>query len=192
MRETSMGKPSRGAVVLAGLAFGVGVGVAVGLATGRGEVGFHTGFFGAFLFGFALHKLVGGVDARAALQMGGRHAGFADDEHVVHHGLANHWKGLEAVGGKLFLSVQAGAARLRFRSHALNVQTHDESWPLADVVDVEGARSLGIVPNALVVTLRDGRRERFVVSGRQRWIDALRAHLGHGAKQNVTSSNDAV
>jgi hypothetical protein len=89
----------------------------------------------------------------------------------VHHGPANHYKGFEAVGGRLFLT----SKRLRFRSHKLNVQSHDESYPVDIIISVEPARTLGVVPNGVLVHLRDGRHERFVVGGRAEWVARLRA-----------------
>ncbi len=103
------------------------------------------------------------------LEPGGQPAGFEAGESVVHFGPANHFKGLESVGGKLFLTSQ----RLRFRSHTMNVQTHDESYPLDTIVAVEATRTLGLIPNGLLVRLRDGRAERFVVGGRAQWVALL-------------------
>jgi hypothetical protein len=96
-----------------------------------------------------------------------------EGEAVVFQGPANHFKGVEAVGGKLILT----RARLRFRSHGLNVQVHDESYPIAAILDVAATRSLGIIPNGLLVTLDDGRREKFVVNGRGEWVAKIRATM---------------
>jgi hypothetical protein len=104
------------------------------------------------------------------LELDGREAGFDSDETVVHYGPANHFKGIESVGGKLFLTNK----RLRFRSHKFNAQTHDESYPIEAISAAEPARTLGIVPNGVLVHLRDGRRERFVVGGRTEWVTHLR------------------
>jgi hypothetical protein len=156
-----------------GLAFGVCMGIFIGIYTGHGAYGFHAGFFSAFAFGLAIHHFTKTAESTTLLEMDGRAAGFPADEPVLHHSLANHFKGFEAVGGKLHLTRQ----RLRFRSHALNVQTHDESYPLESIARVEPARTLGIIPNAILVHLHDGRRERFVVMGRTRWVDAIRSVL---------------
>ncbi len=74
---------------------------------------------------------------------------FAEDEPVLREGLANHFKGIEGVGGKLYLTNR----RLRFVSHKLNVQTHDECYPLSEIAEVEATRTLGIIPNGLRVTV---------------------------------------
>lgn len=126
--------------------------------------------FGVFMGIFVVTKT---AESTTLLEMDGRAAGFEADEPLLHHSAANHFKGFEAVGGKLHLTRR----RLRFRSHKFNVQTHDESYPLESIARVDPARSLGIVPNAIVVHLHDGRRERFVVMGRARWVGAIRSLL---------------
>ena len=162
-------------ILLGAAAFGVAAGIAIGLCTKSGYYGFHGGFFAAFAFGIATKRLLG---LRTALPAAPRldpiAEGFDAGETIFHFGPANHFKGLESVGGKLFLTDR----RLRFRSHAFNVQTHDESYPLGWVRHVEASRTLGIVPNGLLVHFADGRRERFVVGARDVWI----AQLGEAVK----------
>jgi hypothetical protein len=141
--------------------------------TGSGYYGFHGGFLSGFAFGWAIKRFLKVSMTTPRLEMDGREAGFEDDETVVHYGPANHFKGIESVGGKLFLTNK----RLRFRSHKLNVQTHDESYPVEAIASVEPARTLGIVPNGVLVHLRDGRQERFVVGGRSEWVARLQQAL---------------
>lgn len=157
-------------VVASGLLFGLSVGLAVGVLTKSGSAGWHSGFWGGFLFAFAMHRFLK-VQPVPRPSLDAKEEGFADDESLLHHGAANHWKGVEAVGGKLFLTDK----RLRFRSHAFNVQRHDESYPRADIVAASPARSLGIIPNAIRIELKDGRRETFVVADRAAWLTRLGA-----------------
>ncbi len=92
----------------------------------------------------------------------------------VLEGLANHFKGIEAVGGRLRLTDR----RLVFESHSLNFQNHADSWALADIAGVRPVRTLGIVPNGIAVRLVDGTDERFVVSNRTAWIRAIASAIG--------------
>jgi hypothetical protein len=160
-------------VLLGALVFGIGTGIFIGIMTGSGYYGFHGGFFSGFAFGFVLHLFLKKTSTQLAAEM-------MDGEEVLLAGPANHFKGIEAVGGRL----TATASRLRFRSHGFNVQTHDESYPLESIASVEAARSLGIVPNAIVVSLADGRRERFVVSGRARWLETLQARIRRSSSES--------
>jgi hypothetical protein len=92
-------------------------------------------------------------------------------EAVLKQGGASHYKGMEAVGGKLFLT----DSRLVFKSHRFNIQVHQEAYPLTDVVAVEPRRGLSVVGDGLGVVLSDGREERFVVFGRHDWITRILA-----------------
>ena len=90
-------------------------------------------------------------------------------EKILKEGVANHLKGKEAVGGKLFVTDR----RLYFSSHPLNLQTHQESYALNDISALEFVNTLFVVPNGLLVKLRDGREERFVLNGRDDWKKAI-------------------
>lgn len=116
-------------------------------------------------FGAALAAFVAAQQPRLAPPLEG--------EHVIRHGPANHFKGIEAVGGWLYLT----DTRLFFRSHGFNVQNHELSVPLADLVGVDACRTLGIVPNGLRLSLRD-RTERFVVENRRAWVTAIGSARG--------------
>lgn len=92
-----------------------------------------------------------------------------DGEAILRQGAANHLKGVESIGGKLYLT----NLRLHFRSHGLNVQVHEESYPLSSIIAVTPRATMGFVPNGMAVMLADGREERFVVNRRADWIAAI-------------------
>lgn len=163
-------------LALAGLAFGAPMGVLFGLMTRSTGLGVVLGLLSAALFGLLIGAFARRVEQTDTFEPGGAAPDFLPEEHVIHQGLANHFKGMEGVGGKLYLTNR----RLRFRSHAVNIQVHDESYPLDLITTVEPARTLGLIPNGLLVTLGDGRRERFVVHHRKAWVSAIteaRRHL---------------
>ncbi|MFT3770788.1 MAG: hypothetical protein QM820_35645 [Minicystis sp.] len=152
----------------AGAAFGLFFGIMQGITHANPAGGVAAGLLGGALFG-----LVIALFARSKSRALAAPAVDEDGETVLFQGPANHVKGMEAVGGKLYLT----RARLRFKSHGLNVQVHDESYPIAAVRSVEPTRSLGIIPNGLAVVLDDGRREKFVVSGRGEWVEKIRSAM---------------
>ncbi len=88
-----------------------------------------------------------------------------DLEPTIKEGLANHFRGVINVAGRLWLTDR----RLIFKSHALNLGGHEESYPLTDIVEIRLRNTLFIVPNGLSIVLKDGREERFVVYGRKDW-----------------------
>jgi hypothetical protein len=100
---------------------------------------------------------------------------LSPDERPIHDAGANHQRGLETVGGHLYLTDQ----RLVFEPHAFNLQSAVQHWPLADVSAVAPCwtKFLGLIPlapNSIAVTIA-GVEQRFVVWGRQRWLDVLGA-----------------
>lgn len=82
---------------------------------------------------------------------------------------ANHWRGDMSVGGHLTLTDEL----LSFRAHRLNTDTEPLDLPVADIASVAPYRSMGFIPNGVVVTTTSGVEHRFVVSGRGRLIAAL-------------------
>jgi len=95
-------------------------------------------------------------------------------ERLVLSGLANLQRGVETVGGKLFLTSQ----RLLFNSHKLNVQRGPTEVDLKEVAAVTPCwtKFLGLIPiapNSLAVRLRDGTELRFVLNNRQSWKTQL-------------------
>lgn len=111
--------------------------------------------FGLMMAAFACSKRVQ-RDTQPALE---------EDEKVVKEGPANHFMGIESVGGRLFLTDR----RLLFKSHHSNFQVHEMSVPLGDVAVAKAVMTLKIVPNGIKVTRTDGSAERFVVEGRREW-----------------------
>jgi hypothetical protein len=90
-------------------------------------------------------------------------------ETIRFHTPANHFKGMEAVGGHLYLT----DSRLIFKSHKLNFQNHQLVIDLSDVKKFDRCKTLGIVNNGLIIETSSGDSERFVVDGGASWI----AHL---------------
>lgn len=96
------------------------------------------------------------------------------DETVVKEGLANMQRGIEAVGGKLYLTNQ----RLIFESHAFNIQRGATIIPLSSVMGVRKCWTkflnlIPIAPNGIAVSSTEGKKYRFVTWGRQEWISAI-------------------
>jgi hypothetical protein len=81
---------------------------------------------------------------------------------------ANHFKGIEAVGGKLLLTNK----RLVFKSHSVNIQNHTWSLPLEEITSVQRYKSIGLINNGLNITTKNG-TEKFVVDNAAGWLERL-------------------
>jgi len=94
---------------------------------------------------------------------------FELGEQIIHEGPANHFKGWEGVGGRLYLTNQ----RLIFKSHAFNFQNHTFSLPLHQIQDARPALTIGLISNGLQIATKDGRMENFVVEDRDNWVSKI-------------------
>ena len=72
---------------------------------------------------------------------------------------ANHIMGLEAVGGRLFITNQ----RMVFKSHAANIQAHELTIEYTEISKIDFFNTLGLVPNGLKISLHTGKIEKFAV-----------------------------
>ena len=97
------------------------------------------------------------------------------DESILFQTGANHFKGIEGVGGKLYLTNK----RLVFKSHKLNIQNHLLSICLSDIITVDRYKTLNIVNNGLSVTTNQGIIEKFVVEKIDEWVMQLE-HIKNG------------
>lgn len=96
------------------------------------------------------------------------------DETILFDTGANHFKGAEGVGGKLYLTNK----RLVFKSHKFNIQNHELSISLSDIDKVDRYKTLGLVNNGLSVTTTDNKIEKFVVQQIDEWINQLTGKNG--------------
>jgi GRAM domain len=112
------------------------------------------------------------------------------DESPVKEGAASLQRGIETVGGRLYLTNQ----RLVFESHALNIQTGDTVIPL---LTITGARKcwtkflnlIPLFPNSIAISTKGGKEYRFVAVGRQVWIEAIEAAFGVSMLSPTTDRN---
>ncbi len=130
--------------------------------------GLVSGAIQGFLFGWLIGLFVNSKFVKQATQIT-----TEADETVLFETGANHFKGAEAVGGKLYLTNK----RLVFKSHNMNIQNHELSIPLTHIHKVDRYKTLGIVNNGLTVTA-DDKIEKFVVQQPDKWFDQLQEKSG--------------
>lgn len=98
------------------------------------------------------------------------------DEKLIRQGAANMQRGLETVGGWLYLTDQ----RLLFEAHRFNIQAGPTEIPLSNVLATRPTWTkflgfLPIFPNSLAISAGD-KEYSFVLSGREQWASAISAH----------------
>jgi hypothetical protein len=100
------------------------------------------------------------------------------DEKVVREGGANLQRGMETVGGKLYLTNQ----RLFFQTHAFNVQAGPTQIELPEVMGTKlcWTKFLGflpVFPNSLEIQTTSGTTYCFVLYGRKQWAAEIGAQV---------------
>ena len=91
------------------------------------------------------------------------------DENIVFQTPANHIKGLESVGGKLYLTNK----RLVFKSHHWNIQNHELSINLTEIAHIDRYNVFGVIKNGLKVSLKNNQADKFVVEKTEEWVNLL-------------------
>lgn len=96
-----------------------------------------------------------------------------EGEETVKEGGANHFRGKEAVGGKLVLTNNW----LLFASHKLNIQNHIQELHLSAVASVEAYKISGFISTGLKLHLKSGEVEKYVVNEPAEWQAAIQQLL---------------
>jgi hypothetical protein len=92
-----------------------------------------------------------------------------ENESVIKTGGANHFKGKEAVGGKLILTNK----RLIFKSHKYNIQNHQDNFDLKQIDTLRTTKTLKFLENGLTLELLNNTRHKFIVDEPQDWIKSI-------------------
>jgi len=92
-----------------------------------------------------------------------------EGESLHFKGGANHFKGIEGVGGMLTLTNK----RLVFRSHKFNIQNHQQVFGLNEIKDLslDGRK---IFYKVFKMTLLNNETHKFVVDDPSSWIEKIR------------------
>jgi len=135
------------------------------LSTKNVIISIFSGLFGGVLAGLLFGWLMGWFSNSKFFTKGTK-IDIAIDENILFETPANHFKGVEAVGGKLYLTNQ----RLVFKSHKLNIQRHQLIMNISDIQKVSRYRTMGLVDNGLSVTTINGSTDKFVVQQADEWF----------------------
>ena len=95
-----------------------------------------------------------------------------EKEIVVRKSRATHWKYWEGVGGKLLLTNK----RLIFKSHGLNVHSHEEAIPLEAIISIE-AKYSDFISAKMMISLSSGAKEKYYVPHRKAWVKDIKSAM---------------
>jgi hypothetical protein len=94
---------------------------------------------------------------------------LSQNETIDYEGPANLFRGMESVGGKLFLTNK----KVIFKSHKLNIQTGQTDIIYASIAEIAPRKTVGIVDNGIRIKTNDGKEFDFVVNDREKWMEKL-------------------
>lgn len=90
-------------------------------------------------------------------------------ENIETEGAANLFCGIEAVGGKLFLTNK----KVVFKSHQLNIQKAQRNIPYEDILEISKRNTAKLIGNGIRIKTTDGNVFDFVVNQREKWLEKL-------------------
>jgi hypothetical protein len=162
--ETAQASSPQKSWLTMALLYGLPMGLFFSFQSGNYMIGLPIGLVAGALFS----SLMSGFVSRQTRRFKTESPDFGS-EASLHDGPANHFSDLESVGGHLWLT----SGQLHFRSHKMNLQNHEWSVPLADIVSAEATKTLGLISNGLRVNMSSGEVHRFIVNDNKRWAQAI-------------------
>jgi len=145
--------------ILAGIAFGIMIWLFY-LLVFAGRNAIYTGILSGIAFGTIIYFFVTSKTVNDQTKLTDQ-----DGQTIINSGRANHFMEGEAVGGKLYLLNDT----IKFQSHRFNIRNHQQTIVIKDIADVSFYNTLGLIPNGLVIYMKDGTSEKFVVNNRKLW-----------------------
>lgn len=160
--------------LLAGVPFGITMGLFWGLMNDF-SVGITAGIILGIVFGFLISAFVFFQSKKFKKNS----SKIVGDKNIILEGVANHFKGMESVGGWLCLTKD----EIVFKSHKLNIQNHQTVISLQQITEVKTSLTLGFVPNGLQIITHNA-MEKFVVNKRREWINKINEAISNRQKEH--------
>lgn len=130
-------------------------------------------FFGVFFgvaFPFLFQKLATRLVSKNKLSIKPE---LSENEQIEIEGPANLFRGIEGVGGKIFLTNN----RLIFKSHQLNIQKGQTNIDYQNIHEVLKRKTAKVVDNGFRIVTKDAKTYDFVVNEREVWLDEIGGRL---------------
>jgi len=99
--------------------------------------------------------------------------GAIQTEKVLLDVRANLFRGIEGVGGRLRVT----SRRVLFEPHAMNFQNRPVDILLSDIAEVSKRKTMGLVPNGLLIRTKSAVEYKLVVLDRERLISIIESRM---------------
>ncbi len=91
------------------------------------------------------------------------------NEEIEIEGPANLFRGIEGVGGKIFLTNK----KLIFKSHKINVQKGQTNIEYSKIQEIVKRKTVKLIDNGIRITTDNGKKYDFVVNERDFWFEKI-------------------
>lgn len=126
-------------------------------------------FFGLF-FGLGFPYLMGKYGTGMINKLGNTiNPELFEDELIECDFGANLFRGIEGVGGKVFLTNK----KLIFKAHKFNIQNGQSDFAYEEIVSLTKRKTGGIVDNGVRLQTKDGKNHDFVLNEREIFLEKL-------------------
>lgn len=97
-----------------------------------------------------------------------------ENEEIDIEGPANLFRGMEGVGGKIFLTNK----HIIFKSHKINIQSGQTNIPYEDITEISKRKTAKIIDNGIRIKTNTAKEFNFVVNEREKWLEKLTEKTG--------------
>lgn len=98
---------------------------------------------------------------------------LAQNEYIEIEGPGNLFRGIEGVGGKLFLTNR----KVIFKSHKINIQNGQTEIAYENITELIKRKTAKLIDNGIRIKTNDGKEFNFVVNEREKWMEKLNGKL---------------
>ena len=98
---------------------------------------------------------------------------LTQDESIEIEGPANLFRGMEGVGGKLYLTNK----KVVFKAHKINIQKGQTDILYENITEIIKRKTAKIINNGIRIKTNDKNEFDFVVNDREKWIEKLNERI---------------
>ncbi|OCK42497.1 hypothetical protein BA195_09985 [Tenacibaculum soleae] len=95
------------------------------------------------------------------------------NEQIEVHGPGNLFKGVEAIGGKIFLTNK----RVIFKSHKINIQKISIDINYFNIKQINRTKTVKFIDNGIKITTKNHKEYNFVFNERDLWFSKINERL---------------
>ena len=130
-------------------------------------------FFGV-LFGIGFPYVIKRIASRHLKKVAGKINPQLDENEATEiEGPANLFRGIEGVGGRIFLT----SKKVIFKSHKMNIQRGQTGIEYQNIKELVERKTAKIIDNGIRIVTNDSKEYDFVVNERDLWFEEMKERI---------------